>query len=154
MSSPSAPPAPAPQPSLGHSIIPALTKLQQILSQLGEDNFSIDLPQVVAIGSQGSGKSSVVESLVGRDFLPRGVKTRRPVLIQLVRKIGEDEWSEFDHVIGKKFYHFEEIKKEIQVRLTLSLLLCLVLVPKYTSFSVIPSVQIYALKVHNSSKNK
>ncbi|KAF3323670.1 dynamin-related protein 3A-like protein [Carex littledalei] len=120
MSSPSAPPAPAPfpvptpQPSLGHSIIPALTKLQEILSQLGEENFSIDLPQVVAIGSQGSGKSSVVESLVGRDFLPRGVKTRRPVVIQLVRKIGE-EWGEFDHVSGKKFYDFEEIKKEIQL---------------------------------------
>ncbi|XP_078156387.1 dynamin-related protein 3A-like isoform X1 [Carex rostrata] len=117
MSSPSAPPAPspAPQPSLGHSIIPALTKLQEILSQLGEDNFSIDLPQVVAIGSQGSGKSSVVESLVGRDFLPRGVKTRRPVVIQLVRKIAEEEWGEFDHVIGKKFYHFEDVKKEIQL---------------------------------------
>ncbi|KAJ4756038.1 dynamin related protein [Rhynchospora pubera] len=108
-------PLPTPQPSLGHFVIPALTKLQEILSQLGEEDFTIDLPQVAAIGSQGSGKSSVVESLVGRDFLPRGVKTRRPVVIQLVRNPGEEEWGEFDHLSGKRFYDFEKIKKEIQI---------------------------------------
>lgn len=35
---------------------------------------------------QSSGKSSVLESLVGRDFLPRGsgIVTRRPLVLQLV----------------------------------------------------------------------
>lgn len=35
---------------------------------------------------QSSGKSSVLESLVGRDLLPRGtgVVTRRPLILQLV----------------------------------------------------------------------
>jgi GTPase SAR1 family protein len=32
----------------------------------------MDLPQIVVIGGQSSGKSSVLEALVGRDFLPRG----------------------------------------------------------------------------------
>ncbi len=34
---------------------------------------------------QSSGKSSVLESLVGRDFLPRGsgIVTRRPLVLQL-----------------------------------------------------------------------
>lgn len=35
---------------------------------------------------QSSGKSSVLESLVGRDFLPRGsgIVTRRPLVLQLI----------------------------------------------------------------------
>ncbi|CAJ0895022.1 5487_t:CDS:2, partial [Entrophospora sp. SA101] len=41
----------------------------------------VDLPQIVVIGSQSSGKSSVLENIVGRDFLPRGtgIVTRRPL---------------------------------------------------------------------------
>ncbi len=39
------------------------------------------------MGSQSSGKSSVLEALVGRDFLPRGpeICTRRPLVLQLAR---------------------------------------------------------------------
>uniref|UniRef100_A0A8C7GIF0 Si:dkey-32e23.4 n=1 Tax=Oncorhynchus kisutch TaxID=8019 RepID=A0A8C7GIF0_ONCKI len=47
----------------------------------------IQLPQIVVVGSQSSAKSSVFESLVGRDFfLPRGsgIVTRRPLVLQLV----------------------------------------------------------------------
>ena len=49
--------------------------------------FRLDLPQVAVVGSQSSGKSSVLEALVGRDFLPRGpeICTRRPLLLQLVQ---------------------------------------------------------------------
>jgi hypothetical protein len=40
------------------------------------------LPQVVAVGGQSAGKSSVLEAVVGRDFLPRssGICTRRPLV--------------------------------------------------------------------------
>ena len=43
------------------------------------------LPQIVVVGGQSSGKSSVLESIVGRDFLPRGagICTRRPLVLQL-----------------------------------------------------------------------
>lgn len=52
-------------------------------------DFRLDLPQVAVVGSQSSGKSSVLEALVGRDFLPRGpeICTRRPLLLQLVSRI-------------------------------------------------------------------
>ena len=38
------------------------------------------------MGSQSSGKSSVLENIVGRDFLPRGtgIVTRRPLVLQLI----------------------------------------------------------------------
>ena len=32
----------------------------------------LDLPRIVVIGSRSCGKSSVIESLVGQEFIPRG----------------------------------------------------------------------------------
>ncbi|XP_041990326.1 dynamin-related protein 3A-like isoform X2 [Salvia splendens] len=105
---------------LGHSVIPIVNKLQDIFSQLGSQS-TIELPQVAVVGSQSSGKSSVLEALVGRDFLPRGndICTRRPLVLQLVQTKSkgdgtEDEWGEFLHLNGKKFFDFNEIRREIQ----------------------------------------
>ncbi|XP_010527015.1 PREDICTED: dynamin-related protein 3A-like isoform X2 [Tarenaya hassleriana] len=127
-----APPSPA-QPSpaagaggsnaapLGSSVIPIVNKLQDIFAQLGSHS-TIELPQVAVVGSQSSGKSSVLEALVGRDFLPRGndICTRRPLVLQLLQTKGrsdggsEEEWGEFLHLPGKRFFDFSEIRREIQ----------------------------------------
>lgn len=104
---------------LGHSVIPIVNKLQDIFAQLGSQS-TIELPQVAVVGSQSSGKSSVLEALVGRDFLPRGsdICTRRPLVLQLLqtkrKPDGNDEWGEFLHLPGRKFYDFNEIRREIQ----------------------------------------
>ncbi|KAI3712335.1 hypothetical protein L1987_70887 [Smallanthus sonchifolius] len=123
-SSPQQPP-PASSPNsnaapLGHNVIPIVNKLQDIFAQLGSSS-TIELPQVAVVGSQSSGKSSVLEALVGRDFLPRGsdICTRRPLVLQLLqtkRKPGgtDEEYGEFLHVPGKRFYNFNDIRKEIQ----------------------------------------
>ncbi|MBA0875264.1 hypothetical protein Goshw_028767 [Gossypium schwendimanii] len=110
---------PPPQSSvapLGSSVIPIVNKLQDIFAQLGSQS-TIELPQVAVVGSQSSGKSSVLESLVGRDFLPRGndICTRRPLVLQLLqtkRKLdgSEEEYGEFLHLPGKRFYDFSEIR--------------------------------------------
>lgn len=114
---------PAAAAAVGHAVIPIVNKLQDIFAQLGSGS-TIDLPQVAVVGSQSSGKSSVLEALVGRDFLPRGsdICTRRPLVLQLVHttagKSGEggDEWGEFLHLPGKKFFDFAAIRREIRVR--------------------------------------
>ncbi|KAK6135471.1 hypothetical protein DH2020_030796 [Rehmannia glutinosa] len=119
--------AEAPPPSsnaaatpLGHSVISMVNKLQDIFAQLGSQS-AIELPQVAVVGSQSSGKSSVLEALVGRDFLPRGndICTRRPLVLQLEQNKRKadgtgEEWGEFLHLPGKKFFDFNEIRKEIQ----------------------------------------
>uniref|UniRef100_A0A674IYG1 Dynamin-type G domain-containing protein n=1 Tax=Terrapene triunguis TaxID=2587831 RepID=A0A674IYG1_9SAUR len=66
------------------TLIPVINKLQEIFNTVGAE--VIQLPQIVVIGAQSSGKSSVLESIVGRDFLPRGsgIVTRRPLVLQLV----------------------------------------------------------------------
>ncbi|EXC32997.1 Dynamin-related protein 3A [Morus notabilis] len=95
-------------------------KLQDIFAQLGSQS-TIELPQVAVVGSQSSGKSSVLEALVGRDFLPRGsdICTRRPLVLQLLQTKRsadgtDDEYGEFLHLPGKRFYDFSDIRREIQ----------------------------------------
>ncbi|KAG5407595.1 hypothetical protein IGI04_013714 [Brassica rapa subsp. trilocularis] len=107
---------------LGSSVIPIVNKLQDIFAQLGTHS-SIELPQVAVVGSQSSGKSSVLEALVGRDFLPRGndICTRRPLVLQLVQTKSkssggsDDEWGEFLHLPSNhRIYDFSEIRREIE----------------------------------------
>lgn len=112
--------------------------LKDALATFGPAANSIDLPQITVVGSQSSGKSSVLENIVGRDFLPRGsgIVTRRPLILQLINRrptshvngtsksdqlipteqdneTNEDEWGEFLHLPGKKFHDFNEIREEI-----------------------------------------
>ncbi|XP_059647984.1 dynamin-related protein 3A-like [Cornus florida] len=105
---------------LGHSVIPIVNKLQDIFAQLGSSS-TLELPQVAVVGSQSSGKSSVLEALVGRDFLPRGsdICTRRPLVLQLLQTKrkpdgNDEEYGEFLHLPGKRFYNFNDIREEIK----------------------------------------
>ncbi|KMS97496.1 hypothetical protein BVRB_5g126620 isoform A [Beta vulgaris subsp. vulgaris] len=89
------------------------------LPQFGDDGMFMlpTLPSIVAIGGQSSGKSSVIESFVGRDFLPRGsgIATRRPLILQLYKiEQGEEEYAKFHHLPEKRFTDFSLVRKEIQ----------------------------------------
>ncbi|XP_024311649.1 dynamin-related protein 3A isoform X2 [Brachypodium distachyon] len=109
--------AAAPPATVGQAVIPLVNRLQDIMARLdGDAAAGVELPQVAAIGGQSSGKSSVLEALVGRDFLPRGpdICTRRPLVLQLVRHSAPEEWGEFLHAPGRRFHDFEHIKREIQ----------------------------------------
>ncbi|KAM9816161.1 dynamin-1-like protein isoform X2 [Syngnathus typhle] len=109
------------------ALIPVINKLQDVFNTVGAD--IMQLPQIVVVGTQSSGKSSVLESLVGKDVLPRGtgVVTRRPLIFQLVhidsedrRKTNEEngidgeEWGKFLHTKNKIYSNFEEIRHEIE----------------------------------------
>lgn len=76
------------------------------------------MPVIVVIGGQSSGKSSVLESIVGKDFLPRGtnIVTRRPINIQLINTPhAQREWAEFLHKPGEKYYDFTKVREEIEL---------------------------------------
>ncbi|OQO06390.1 hypothetical protein B0A48_08980 [Cryoendolithus antarcticus] len=123
--------------ALGEDLLGVVNKLQDLVfNTIGND--SLDLPQIVVVGSQSAGKSSVLENIVGRDFLPRGsgIVTRRPLILQLINVPSErhdrpggdevhvphtpasvaaqDEWAEFNHMPGRKFYDFQQVKSEIE----------------------------------------
>lgn len=105
--------------SLGERLVPLVNRLQDAVSLAGpevEEEAGLELPQIAVIGAQSSGKSSVLESLVGRDFLPRGtgVCTRRPLVLQLVgMREGSEEWAEFLHRPGEIFKDFGKVRQEI-----------------------------------------
>lgn len=67
------------------------------------------------LGGQSAGKSSVLESIVGLDFLPRGdgVVTRRPLELRLNNVRDIQPWAKFDEVPNKKFTDFAEVKQTI-----------------------------------------
>ncbi|KAG0275671.1 vacuolar protein sorting-associated protein 1 [Linnemannia gamsii] len=118
------------------TLIRTINRLQDAFSTVGVHN-PVDLPQIVVIGSQSSGKSSVLENIVGRDFLPRGsgIVTRRPLVLQLINRAAAastsddgdkdaktddendkkepEEWGEFLHQPGVKYTDFNLIREEI-----------------------------------------
>ncbi|KAK9469806.1 Dynamin central region-domain-containing protein [Lipomyces arxii] len=107
-------------------LISTVNRLQDAFATLGPTSNPIDLPQITVVGSQSSGKSSVLENIVGRDFLPRGtgIVTRRPLVLQLINRPKPqsngtsetsegDEWGEFLHLPGQKIYDFSRIRDEI-----------------------------------------
>ena len=96
------------------AIIPLLNKIQDALSTTA-GKYEIELPQIVVVGSQSCGKSSVLESIVGKDFLPRGtgIVTRRPLVIQLYNIASDKERAFFGHS-DKEYNDFEDIREEIQ----------------------------------------
>ncbi|KAL4971864.1 Dynamin central region-domain-containing protein [Aspergillus desertorum] len=122
--------------ALGENLLVTVNKLQDLVfNTIGND--SLDLPQIVVVGSQSSGKSSVLENIVGRDFLPRGsgIVTRRPLILQLINipsehdkpegdevhvpptaasVAGQNEWAEFHHQPGRKYDDFALVKQEIE----------------------------------------
>jgi dynamin 1-like protein len=95
--------------------------------QLYLKKWTVECKRSLVKGSQSSGKSSVLEALVGRDFLPRGpeICTRRPLVLQLVHTPHNQlanhgghgppmEWGEFLHRPGEIFTEFEAIREEIE----------------------------------------
>ncbi|CDJ58415.1 dynamin-like protein, putative [Eimeria maxima] len=103
-----------------------LRKLINVVDELRDCGVQqwIQLPRICVLGTQSAGKSSVLEAIVGVDFLPRGdgVVTRRPLELRLVHlpesEHGPEEaFAVFDNCKDRKFKNFDEVRSEIE-RLT------------------------------------
>ncbi|CAF2060061.1 unnamed protein product [Rotaria magnacalcarata] len=95
-------------------LIPMINELQRIFT-LVNTRLSLTLPQIAVVGSQSAGKSSVLENIVGRDFLPRGgsMVTKRPLVLQLVTS-HEPEYGVFTHKPHQRFTNYADIRQEIE----------------------------------------
>lgn len=101
------------------SLISMMNEIQKALAG-AKLQFQIDLPCIAAIGAQSSGKSSVLESIVGEDFLPRGtgIVTRCPLILQLIHSHHNPPEASFDHLADTIFTDFNEVRNEIARRTT------------------------------------
>ena len=96
-------------------LIPIINRLQDLYAR-SDLQYSIDLPQIIVVGAQSTGKSSILESIIWLDILPRGngIVTRRPIIIQLNHIEEKNEYFCFSHLPNKKFTNPDDVRKEIE----------------------------------------
>ncbi|PIA19341.1 hypothetical protein COEREDRAFT_37725 [Coemansia reversa NRRL 1564] len=101
-----------------------LLEIQTILKTVRQDGdeskesggSALQLPSIVVIGSQSSGKSSVLEAIVGQEFLPKGTNmvTRRPVELTLINTPESDEeYGEFPQLGLDRIRDFRRIQRTL-----------------------------------------
>ncbi|RYP38488.1 hypothetical protein DL766_000905 [Monosporascus sp. MC13-8B] len=92
-----------------------MIEIRNILARVGQSS-ALALPSIVVIGSQSSGKSSVLEAIVGHEFLPKGTNmvTRRPIELTLINTPdSKAEYGEFTDLGLGKIYDFSSIQRTL-----------------------------------------
>jgi GTP-binding protein EngB required for normal cell division len=92
-----------------------MIQIRGLLQTVGQSE-SLTLPSIVVIGSQSSGKSSVLEAIVGHEFLPKGsnMVTRRPIELTLVNTPDvHSEYGEFPALGMAKITDFSQIQRTL-----------------------------------------
>src|SRR5271170_6951621 len=92
-----------------------MIEIRGILQGVGQSG-TLTLPSIVVIGSQSSGKSSVLEAIVGHEFLPKGsnMVTRRPIELTLVNTPdAKAEYGEFPALGLGKITDFSSIQRTL-----------------------------------------
>lgn len=92
-----------------------MIEIRGILQKVGKSS-TLTLPSIVVIGSQSSGKSSVLESIVGHEFLPKGsnMVTRRPIELTLVNTpSSNEEFGEFPDLGLRHITDFASIQRTL-----------------------------------------
>jgi GTP-binding protein EngB required for normal cell division len=90
-----------------------LIEIRNLLKTINTKS-NLQMPSIVVIGSQSSGKSSVLEAIVGHEFLPKGsnMVTRRPIELTLIHSEGE-EYSEFPQLQLGKIRSYTKVQKTL-----------------------------------------
>lgn len=92
-----------------------MIEIRSMLNTVGQSG-ALTLPSIVVIGSQSSGKSSVLESIVGHEFLPKGsnMVTRRPIELTLINTPdAKAEYGEFPALGLGKITDFSQIQRTL-----------------------------------------
>jgi len=92
-----------------------MIEIRSLLQTVGQSE-TLTLPSIVVVGSQSSGKSSVLEAIVGHEFLPKGsnMVTRRPIELTLVNTPDAlAEYGEFPALGLGKITDFLQIQKTL-----------------------------------------
>lgn len=92
-----------------------MIEIRSLLQTVGQSE-ALTLPSIVVVGSQSSGKSSVLEAIVGHEFLPKGsnMVTRRPIELTLVNTPdAHAEYGEFPSLGLGKVTDFSQIQRTL-----------------------------------------
>lgn len=96
-----------------------LIEIRSVLLSIDQSD-ALKLPSIVVIGSQSSGKSSVLEAIVGQEFLPKGnnMVTRRPIELTLIHtprdaKGEAPEYGEFPALGLGRITDFSQVQRTL-----------------------------------------
>ncbi|RMZ79881.1 hypothetical protein DV737_g3244, partial [Chaetothyriales sp. CBS 132003] len=92
-----------------------MIEIRSMLNSVGQ-SAALTLPSIVVIGSQSSGKSSVLEAIVGHEFLPKGsnMVTRRPIELTLINtRDASAEYGVFPALGLGKMTDFGQIQRTL-----------------------------------------
>ena len=88
-------------------MVSTVKQINALQARLSEANFedTFKLPQMVVVGSQSSGKSSTLESIIGFEILPKGsgIVTKCPIRIQMNQTRESREYATFTHLPREEF---------------------------------------------------
>ncbi|KAJ8145972.1 hypothetical protein OY671_000967 [Metschnikowia pulcherrima] len=93
-----------------------MIEIRNILTRVDSESDTLKLPSIVVVGSQSSGKSSVLEAIVGHEFLPKGnnMVTRRPIELTLVNSPeSASEIAEFPALKIFNVSDFQQVQKTL-----------------------------------------
>lgn len=102
--------------SIFYASMRSMISLIDKLRDFNLDSY-ISLPRIAVLGEQSAGKSSLLESICGLNFLPRGtgIVTRRPLELRMVRADVPQPYFTFPKDFGeKKFVQYEEVVRTIE----------------------------------------
>lgn len=107
------------QPQSQDREVQMICDIQELLSKIGFTS-KLNLPTIIVLGSQSSGKSSVLEHIAGKDFLPRGqgIVTRRPVIIQkLIDPTANQDYAILADFPNQRITDFEVVRNSLQQKM-------------------------------------
>ena len=101
-----------PSVPLGASLQSLMSPLRTVFTLSGRKPWeTLQLPRVVVIGAASSGKTGVIEALLGRTFVPVSA-SGHTVIATVTPTAGNDEWALIPHAPGKRFALSELVRSE------------------------------------------
>ncbi len=87
-----------------------ILNIGNVLNSIFINRSDIDIPQLVVVGSQSSGKSSILNSILGMDILPTGsnMVTRGPLQLELIQT-KKDIKASFGEYVDSTWMNLNEI---------------------------------------------
>ena len=87
-----------------------ILNIGNVLNSIFINRSDIDIPQLVVVGSQSSGKSSILNSILGMDILPTGsnMVTRGPLQLELIQT-KKDIKASFGEYLDSTWMNLNEI---------------------------------------------
>ena len=97
------------------SLFAQVNEVQDMLSKASIHDL-IQLPEIIVVGEQSAGKSSVLQSIIEKEILPkgRGIVTRCPIRIRMnYSQDSRGDYATFTH-LPDQFFKFNDIDEEIR----------------------------------------